>query len=109
MKTANLSPYLAFPSTNGAASPIPTRGDVADCIQERLERIFGVDSNGRLLEDPIHILSWRCDPSEITDALKLCRDTRNAHEVAGELAWSHPRLIESVIVRLDRMILTFCS
>jgi len=104
MRNINLSPYLACATPNGQVSFVPTRGDAADCLKERLERAIGVGSDGRLIEDAAYVFTTHCDIDDVRWHLRLCNDTRNACDVAGELAWTHPRLIEQIIVHLDRMI-----
>ena len=100
---SNLSPYLANATPNGPVSFVPTRGDVADCLKELLELALGTGPDGRLMEDARSVLVKRCYEDEIRWALRLCRDTRNAQEVAGELAWAGTRTIEHVITVLDRL------
>jgi len=104
MKTINLSPYNAQATEKGSVSSAPTHGDIAECIQEYLERAVGVDPDGRLTEDAVYILSRFLYESEIRWHLRLCRDTRNVRDVAGELAWAPIDLIERILAELDRMI-----
>ena len=105
MKNINLSPYLTSASPDGLVSSVPNRGDVADCLQELLERAIGIGSDGRLMEDVAYVLRKHCYVDEIRWHLRLCKDTRNARDVAGELAWAPTRVIEQVVIQLDKMIL----
>jgi hypothetical protein len=105
MKIPNLSPYLSYPDTESSlVSAIPNRGDMMDSIEEHLIRAIGVGEDGRLIEDAVYILGRYCDVLDLKWHLRLCRDTRNAHEVAGELAWSSIRLADKTLNTLDRLI-----
>jgi hypothetical protein len=77
---------------------------LADNIREHLELAIGTGSDGRLIEDAVYILSNQCDPDEIKWCLRFCSDTRNAREVAVELAWAPVRTVEHVLVSLRHLI-----